>query len=101
MAAIEGATGKKGLKPLWRALEAMHALAGWLLIYLVDWRRPGLCFLATLTDEPSCLPRITVFGVLMTSCPVQIVNTFWYFVVGVPRRYRDTGDAAGPRVYSG
>jgi hypothetical protein len=85
MATIDDVAGKKDMRPLSRAIGAMHALAGWLLIYLAIGGALGFAFWQPLTDGPSCFPRITVFGVLTTSCPMQIVNIFWYFAVEVPR----------------
>jgi hypothetical protein len=63
----------------------MHALAGWFLIYLAISGAVGFAFWQPLTNEPSCLPRIDVFGLLATTCTIPIVDTFWYFAVEVPR----------------
>jgi len=67
----------------WR--DRLHALSGWLLIYVAVGGALGFGVWLPYTEEPSCLPFRQVFGLITSSCPVQAVNLFWDATIGVPR----------------
>jgi hypothetical protein len=85
---------EKGPERQWReaarkvrrgTLAALQAVCGWLLLYLAIGGLLGFGFDAPFTTEPSCVPFSSVFGLLQTSCRVEVVNRLWSIAVGWPR----------------
>lgn len=72
---------------LWaiKAGRIAQNLCGWLLVYLSVGAVIGILFERPYTDAPTCLPLVSVFGILESRCPSEAVNFFWAAVAGVPR----------------
>jgi hypothetical protein len=75
--------GRRG--GLRRFLRILHAVTGWFLLYWAIGGLISMTFMRHYTSEPSCIPFNSVFGVLQTTCPSEIVNYLWAAVVGWPR----------------
>ncbi|MBX3505113.1 MAG: hypothetical protein KF895_06500 [Parvibaculum sp.] len=60
-------------------------LCGWLLVYLSVGAVIGILLERPYTDAPTCLPFVSVFGILESRCPSEAVNFLWAVVGGVPR----------------
>lgn len=68
-----------------RSLRGLHAFAGGFLLYLAFGGLAGFALTRPYTYEPSCVPFVTVFAQITSSCPEKAVNVLWTITLGIPR----------------
>jgi hypothetical protein len=68
-----------------KAGKIVQTLCGWLLVYISVGAALGILVERPYTDAPTCLPFGSVFGILESRCPSEVVNFFWAASAGIPR----------------
>jgi hypothetical protein len=68
-----------------RGFRIVHALSGWIVLYLAVGGCIGMLIRQPYQAAPSCFPATSIFGVIQSSCPYEAVNVFWFVIAGLPR----------------
>lgn len=63
----------------------LRKLSAWFVVYVAVGGALGFAVRQPYTEEASCFPFSSVFGVIVSNCPDAWVNWFWDATVGWPR----------------
>ena len=63
----------------------LHALSGWLTLYLAIGAILGMAFWELESERGHCTPKLMYFATLATDCSIALVNGFWFVAVALPR----------------
>lgn len=68
-----------------RLLRYGYAAIGWLLVYLAVGGALGFAVTRPHQAGPSCVPFLSMFGAIETTCSNEWANLLWFIAIGIPR----------------